>query len=51
MVVEVITESLDVGDVFVATLRGQVSGEQNYMLVSEAAHLNFCMKENFPYQR
>jgi hypothetical protein len=30
VVVEIVTESLDVGDVFVAALRGQVSGEQHY---------------------
>ena len=30
MVVEIVTESLDVGDVFIAALRGQVSGEQHY---------------------
>ncbi len=32
MVVEVITESLDVGDVFVAALGSQVSREQNCKL-------------------
>lgn len=35
MVVEVVTEGLDVGDVVVAALGGQVSGEQNYMHVSD----------------
>lgn len=30
MVVEIVTESLDVGDVFVAALGGQMSGEQYY---------------------
>jgi hypothetical protein len=29
MVVEVVTEGLDVGDIFVAALGGQVSGEQH----------------------
>ena len=31
MVVEIIAEGLDVGDVVIAALRGQVSGEQNYV--------------------
>lgn len=31
MVVEIIAEGLDVGDVVIAALRSQVSGEQNYV--------------------
>lgn len=32
VVVEIIAEGLDVGDVVIAALRGQVSGEQNYVI-------------------
>lgn len=41
VVVEVVTESLDVGDAIVAALGGQVSREQNYIASVEAKYC--CM--------
>lgn len=47
MVVEIVTESLDVGDVFVAALRGQVSGEQHYEVIVRDNPIHLVASKSF----